>query len=197
MTIKCRKCLSDKFVKNGKAPSGSQKYKCKECGYAFVENPKNAPISEEKKALIDSLLKEKLSLRGIVRSAKVSRAWLQSYVNKKYKNLPQKLEVPKECNSLILECDELWSFCGKKSNKLWVWVAQDRETKVIAGLWIGDRSHESAQKLWDSLPNIYKKSSKIYTDFWEAYKEPSPQNNSLNAANMKVKLTTLSVLTIL
>ena len=68
MTIKCRKCLSDKFVKNGKAPSGSQKYKCKECSYAFVENPKNAPISEEKKALIDSLLKEKLSLRGILKT---------------------------------------------------------------------------------------------------------------------------------
>ena len=45
---------------------------------------------------------------------------------------------------------------------------------MITGLWIGDRSHESAQKLWDSLANIYKKSSKIYTDFWEAYKVAFP-----------------------
>jgi insertion element IS1 protein InsB len=87
MTIRCTKCLSDKVVKNGKAPSGSQKYKCKECAYAFVEHPKNKPISEETKLCVDLLLKEKLSLAGIARSLKISKRWLQGYVNNKYKNI--------------------------------------------------------------------------------------------------------------
>ena len=28
----------------------------------------------------------------------------------------------------------------------------DKETREIVGVYIGDRSKESAQKLWDSLP---------------------------------------------
>jgi len=34
---------------------------CKECRRQFVENPANAPVSEEKKELINRLLLEKIS----------------------------------------------------------------------------------------------------------------------------------------
>ena len=175
MIIKCTRCCDEKVVKNGKAPSGSQKYKCKTCNYAFVLKPKNAPISEEKKALVDRLLKEKLSLAGIARAAKVGKTWLQDYVNKKYNNISKNIEYAQGCHGLILECDELWSFCGKRSNKLWIWVALDRYTKAVIGLWIGDRSHESAQKLWDRLPKFCQDNATMYTDFWESYKAIFPQ----------------------
>lgn len=89
MAIRCTKCLSDKTVKNGRTPKGTQKYKCKECGYAFVEKPKNRKISEETKAYVDRMLKEKLSLAGIARSLKIGQTWLQSYVNNKYKIYPK------------------------------------------------------------------------------------------------------------
>jgi transposase-like protein len=48
-----------------------QKYKCRDCDKQFVLNPEKK-ISEEKKAIIDKLLLEKISLRGIARSVGVS-----------------------------------------------------------------------------------------------------------------------------
>ena len=175
MSIRCTKCLSDKVVKNGIAPSGSQKYKCKDCGYAFVENPKKQPISEEKKACVDRMLKEKLSLAGIARSLKIGKSWIQCYVNKKYKNISKTLEHPKGRFRLVLECDEMWSFCENKKNKQWIWVALSRDTRAIVGLHIGDRSHAGAKELWNSLPDSYKKYSTIYTDFWQSYKSIFPE----------------------
>jgi hypothetical protein len=34
---------------------------------------------------------------------------------------------------LIVEGDELWSYVGKRSQKVWVWFAQDRHTREILG----------------------------------------------------------------
>lgn len=175
MTIKCKKCFSAHTKKNGKAPSGSQKYRCKECGYAFVEYPKKQKISEEKKALVNRLLLEKLSLAGIARSVGVSEAWLQGYVNKKYKNISKALEHPKGRFRLVLECDEMGSFCGNKKHKQWIWIALNRDTRAIVGLHIGDRSNKGAKALWNSLPASCKEYSTIYTDFWESYKAIFPE----------------------
>jgi len=41
----------------------------------------------------------------------------------------------------------------------------DRKTRVIVGVYIGDRSKESAEKLWESLPPVYRQCAVCYTDF--------------------------------
>ena len=51
------------------------------------------PISDEKKALIDRLLLEKIPLAGIARAVQVSESWLQSYVNQKYENVSRQVQV--------------------------------------------------------------------------------------------------------
>jgi len=66
--------------------------------------------------------------------------------------------------------DELWSFVDCKGNKQWVWLALDAETRAIIGAHVGDRSRQSAQQLWDSLPKVYRQCAVIYTDEWEAYR---------------------------
>jgi IS1 family transposase len=73
-----------------------------------------------------------------------------------------------------LECDELWSFVANKKNKVWIWLALDRETREIVGYAVGDRSRETAQKLWESLPAVYRQCAVSYTDFWEAYEKVFP-----------------------
>ena len=45
----------------------------------------------------------------------------------------------------------------------------DAETREIVGCYIGDRSGESAQKLWQSLPAVYRQCAIIYTDFYLSY----------------------------
>jgi IS1 family transposase len=71
--------------------------------------------------------------------------------------------------------DELWSFVDCKGNKQWVWLALDAETRAIIGAHVGDRSQQSAQQLWDSLPKVYRQCAVIYTDEWEAYRGVLPQ----------------------
>jgi insertion element IS1 protein InsB len=70
---------------------------------------------------------------------------------------------------LILECDELWSFVGKKRRQKWIWLALNRETGEIVGMAIGARTKATAHKLWASLPAVYRQCAICYTDFWQAY----------------------------
>ncbi len=40
---------------------------------------------------------------------------------------------------------------------------------------MGDRSRESAEKLWKSLPGVCRQCAVAYTDFWESYKTVIPR----------------------
>lgn len=174
-SLQCPGCNCSKIVKNGSNSSGKQKYKCKGCGSQFVENPENKIISESIKSLIEDLLLEKIPLAGIIRVAKVSKRWLQKYVNNKYENIPQTVNVNEQKKGkLTIECDEMWSFVGMKSNKKWIWLAKNIETKEIVGVYVGSRDKEGAQGLWDSLPGVYRQCAVSYTDFWSAYEEIFP-----------------------
>ena len=96
-------------------------------------------------------------------------------MNQLYAQVPKTPEViPKKKGKLTVQMDELWSFVDDKKNKQWVWLAIDAETREIIGCYIGDRSCESARKLWDSLPAVYRQCAKVYTDYWDAYKTVIP-----------------------
>jgi IS1 family transposase len=70
---------------------------------------------------------------------------------------------------LNVECDELWSFVDGKQNKQWLWLAMDRESREIIGVYIGDRREEGAKQLWNSLPPVDRQCAVCYTDFWQVY----------------------------
>lgn len=174
--LQCPVCnCNSNIVKNGSNSSGKQKYKCKNCGSQFVENPANKIISKSTKDMIEYLLLEKIPLAGIVRVAKVSKRRLQNYVNNKYENIVQVVNVNEQKKGkLTIECDEMWSFVERKSNKQWIWLAKNIETKEIVGVYVGSRDKEGAQGLWDSLPGVYRQCAVSYTDFWAAYEEIFP-----------------------
>lgn len=80
----------------------------------------------------------------------------------------------KKVGKLTLQCDEMWSFVGNKQNKQWLWFALDEQTREIVGVYVGDRSRQSAQALWRSLPPVYRQCAVCYTDFWQAYEQVIP-----------------------
>ncbi len=63
----------------------------------------------------------------------------------------------------------MWSFVGRKSNKKWVWIALDADTREVVALVVGDRSETSARSLWLALPDEYRAQAIFYTDEWDAY----------------------------
>ena len=152
----CPTCGSEHLIKNGSVHNGKPKYQCKNCYRQFVVNPTNSPVSEETKQLIDRLLLERISLRGIARVTQVSWSCLPDYVNQKLARTPRQIKVSvKPPGKVVIECDEMWSFVNSKKNEVYIWLAIDRNSRKIVGCFVGDRSRKSARKLWASLPEIY------------------------------------------
>lgn len=89
----CPICESSQIVKNGHIHNGKQRFKCQDCGRQFVEQPTKKVIDPASRELIDRLLLERISLAGIARVAQVSEQWLQTYVNKKYAQVPRTVKV--------------------------------------------------------------------------------------------------------
>ena len=171
----CPSCGSHQTIKNGSTHNGKPKRQCKDCGRQFVINSNNKTISPETKQLIDKLLLERISLRGIARVTGVSWSWLQNYVNNKLAAVPRQIRVSeKPKGKLTIECDEMWSFVFCKKIKVYIWLAIDRSTREIIGCYLGDRSRKSARKLWGSLPGVYRQCAVAYTDFWDSYKTVIP-----------------------
>ena len=70
-----------------------------------------------------------------------------------------------------LELDEAWSFVRSKANPVWLWVVLERVSRRVLAWVIGDRSADTARKLWDALPmSEAQKARAVYcTDFWLGY----------------------------
>ena len=177
----CPDCGTTKTKKNGHIHNGKQNNRCKECGRQFVKYPKQKLITEEKREQIRKLLLERIPLRGICRAMGVSLGWLLGFITSEYEQLPDDLNFRAnvETDELIIwslesEVDEMWSFVGSKENKQWIWIAMDAKSRQIIAFHVGDRSRESAKKLWNSIPEYYREKAVFYTDDWGSYKGVIP-----------------------
>ena len=132
----CPRCKSPKYKKNGHIHNGKQNHHCHDCGRQFVQCCEQYLISEDKRGLIERLLVERISLRGICRAVGVTLKWLLGFLVQCFEALPDHLHVqPVSCQRDVLiqrlevEAEELASFVQKKVNKQWVWIAMDAKTR--------------------------------------------------------------------
>jgi transposase-like protein len=80
--IGCYHCDSEKLVKNGHDPKGKQRYLCRNCKRASLENP-DYGYSEAKREEILRAYQERPSLRGVSRTFGVSRNTVTAWLKKK------------------------------------------------------------------------------------------------------------------
>jgi hypothetical protein len=109
--------------------------------------PENQVITDEQRALIERLLLERISLRGICRAVGIGLRWLLQFMVARFAAAPDHLCVqpPAGTQAVILqrleaEVDELWSFVGKTANRQWIWIAMDATTRQVTAFHVGDRS---------------------------------------------------------
>jgi insertion element IS1 protein InsB len=185
----CPQCGSRRYKRNGHIHTGKQNHRCKLCGRAFVLNPENHLITEEQRTLIERLLLERISLRGICRAVGVGLRWLLQFMVERFQADPKHLYVqpPDGSQAVILrrlgaELDELWSFVGTKANRQWVWIDMDATTRQVVAFHVGDRSRLSAKALWKQIPTTYQERATFYTDQYEVYKGviPSTQHRTIS-----------------
>ena len=172
----CPECGSDRYKKNGHTRHGKQNHQCKVCERQFVATAEDRIIADEQRTLIEHLLRERISLRGICRAVGVSLTWLLHFIVERFAACPDHLHVqlPVRRTAVVIrqleaEADEMWSFVSKKANKQWLWMAMDAKTRQVIAFHVGDRSRESAKELWAKIPVVYRKLATFYTDQYDAY----------------------------
>ena len=177
--LRCPQCGLSHTKKNGHTHYGKQNHQCLACGRQFVLDSQR--IAAATRELVRKLLLERIPLRGICRTLSLSLEWLLQFIAEVYAQLPDDLYVqptsPDRSVQLLrleAEADELWSFVEKKSNKQWVWLAFDPQTRQVLAFYVGDRSRQSARKLWQRIPQSYREQARFSTDDWEAYKGVIP-----------------------
>ncbi len=177
----CPACGSTQFKKNGHIHSGKQNYQCKACGRQFVVSTEERIISSEQRTLVEHLLCERISLRGICRAVGVSLTWLLHFMVERFAACPDHLhaQLPVNPTDVVLrrleaEADEMWSFVKKKAHKQWIWIAMDAKTRQIIAFHVGDRSRDSAKQLWANIPIEYREQAIFHTDQYEAYQGVIP-----------------------
>jgi insertion element IS1 protein InsB len=172
----CPGCGSIQFKKNGHIHSGKQNHQCKACGRQFVASTEERIIADEQRTLIEHLLRERISLRGICRAVGVSLTWLLHFMVERFAACPEHLHVqlPVSPTDVVIrqleaEANEMWSFVQKKANKQWIWIAMDARTRQVIAFHVGDRSRDSAKQLWAKIPWVYREQATFHTDQYDAY----------------------------
>ena len=185
----CPACGSTRFKKNGHTHNGKQNHQCKTCPRQFVQCSEQYLISDDKRGLIERLLVERISLRGICRAVGVTLKWLLGFLVQCFAALPDHLHVrPVTCHGNVMirrlevEADEMSSFVQKKANKQWIWIAMDATTRQIIAFHVGDRSHTSAEHLWAKIPHAYRQHATFYTDQYVVYEKviPAAQHRAIS-----------------
>ncbi|MFC4426404.1 transposase-like zinc-binding domain-containing protein [Deinococcus navajonensis] len=92
--LECPQCGAVRIVKNGHAHTGKQRYLCRFCGHQFTLGPIWHRISAETIALVDRLLTERISHRGICRVTGVSRSWFRLHLQQLTRSVPHDFDAP-------------------------------------------------------------------------------------------------------
>ena len=102
------------MIKDGKNPSGSQRYKCKACKSRYTPQPKLIGYSEAFKLQAIKLYVDGMNLRRIARHLEISPQSVSNWVNAYVAQLPN-APTPEEVEKV--ELDELFTFIGEKKTK--------------------------------------------------------------------------------
>ena len=101
-------------MKNGLNPSGSQKYRCKECKTVYTPEPKPNGYLQETRLLAIRMYVEGNSYHAIGRILKVNPQSVANWVKAYTTSLPA---APMPNKPRTAELDELYTFIGKKKTR--------------------------------------------------------------------------------
>jgi insertion element IS1 protein InsB len=150
----CPRCGSVRVVKSGHA-RGRQRWLCRRCQYQFTRRDGYGTPDEVKQAAV-TLYGFGLSLNAVGHllgsCAQSVMRWVCSYVD----HYCSKLEpepVP------IIEIDEMWHYLHRRTNRVWIWKAYDREKDRLIDWECGGRDEATFRRLFTRLerwkPRLY------------------------------------------
>lgn len=165
----CHNCLTQ-CRKAGKRSDGLQRYRCAQCGKTFSDRKDfgvfgHKQLDEQKALLAIQLIVEGNSLRTVNRITGLGRNTILRLVEL----------AGERCESLLrtkirgvaakdVQCDEIWGFVAKKKfhvhggeanfayiGDAWIFVAIERDTKLVLAFELGKRTVTSATRFMKKL----------------------------------------------
>ena len=146
-------------------------------------------LSTERRAQVIGCLVEGMSIRATVRVTGVAKNTIQKLL----------LDLGEACGayqddalrglrSKVVECDEIWSFCGMKARNvpeerrddptvgdIWTWVAIDADTKLVASWLIGPRTIEAGTEFLSDLAKRLTGRIQLSSDAYKVYSAAVPR----------------------
>jgi len=111
MDIHCKSCGSSHKIKNGKIRS-TQRYKCKACGYNFIEGDRREKVLAGGKVFAVLLYgRGKLSYGVIAKLFGVSRTVVMKWIKRVAGRLPEPVF---DESVTAVQFDEMWHFVNQK-----------------------------------------------------------------------------------
>ena len=128
MGLRCKRCGSEKHVKNG-LMRNKQRYRCKACGLNFTDTPaRGKPLALKGAAVL--LYVSGLSMNRTAKLLGVSTPTVQAWIERFAEVYAQKPEP--EGRALVVELDEMWHFLKKRPTS----SGSGRLGIVLRGEWL-------------------------------------------------------------
>jgi transposase-like protein/IS1 family transposase len=184
--VTCHNCRTE-CQKHGKDRKGNQRFKCQQCSKTFLE-PQDKPLDGmylpvQKAEMVLKLLLEGNSVSSVERITEVHHTTILKLLvlaGEKCK----RIMATKIVNVTVrdVECDELWSFIGKKQKRLrpeddpnkgdaYTFVAIERNTKLVLNIALGKRDQATTDVFIEGLRHATAPSDfQITTDGFAPYR---------------------------
>jgi len=160
--MKCPQCRSSNLRKDGHQ-NGKQRFECKDCGRLFRESYEVKGYHSQVKKLCLEMYLNGMGFRAIERVTGIHHTTIINWV----KESAERLSEDEEDHPIVAELDELQTYIGRKTNKIWLWTAIDHYAPGILAIEIGDRSGQTFEKLWQRIKTW--KSRRYLTDGYCVY----------------------------
>ncbi len=161
--MKCKQCGSS-CKKDGKQPSGRQKFKCKHCGkYQQAIYTYKACQADTDESII-AHLKEGCGIWNTARLMGIAKGTVLSRIRSISKTIKPP-SIQKKDRSY--EVDELYTFTANKASSLYICHAIERKTRCVIDFVVGPRTKENLKFVTEKLLLLLPK--RIYTDGLNIY----------------------------
>ena len=166
----CIKCVGEtvEIIRYGKTGYGKQRYQCKKCKKTFIKDYSYQAYKADINSRITTYVKEGLGIRSISRVIGVSTNTVMSRI----KIIAANIESPLIGFGEEYEVDELCSFIGSKTRRIWIVIALRKDTRKVLVFKVGNRTKVTIKNVIDTL--LLAKSKKIHTDRLRLYNSTVP-----------------------
>jgi transposase-like protein len=187
----CHNCRTQ-CQKHGKDRKGNQRFKCQQCSKTFLE-PREKPLDGmylqlDRAELVLKLLLEGNSVSTVERVTEVHHATILKLLVLAGEKC-ERIMAEKIRNVQVqdVECDELWSFIGKKQKRVrpgddpnlgdcYVFVAVERTSKLAINIAMGKRDQRTTDAFVEGIRHATTPHSKfqISSDGFACYRSAIP-----------------------